>query len=73
MSVAWCSGINTNSEDRLKHRKGGYPQYSVSTAKKCHIFFPHLCLAMSKMKLFSFFFDINVITKEGFLTARTGE
>lgn len=39
MSVAWCPGINTNSEDRLKHRKGGYLQYNVSTAKKCHIFF----------------------------------
>lgn len=25
MSVVWCHGINTNAEDRLKHRKVGYP------------------------------------------------
>lgn len=36
-------------------------------------FFPDLFLEMRKMKLFSFFFDINVITNEGFLTASTEE
>lgn len=39
MSVSWCHGINTNSEDKLKHRKGDNPWYSVFTAEKCHISF----------------------------------
>lgn len=43
MSVSWCHGINTNSEVRLKHGKGDYPQYSVFTAKKCNISF-HMCV-----------------------------
>lgn len=73
MSAARCHGINTNSEDRPKRRKRGFPRYNVATAKKCHFFSPHLCLGMSKMKLFSCFFDINVISNEGFVTARTGE
>jgi len=73
MSVAWCHSFSTNPEDRLEHRKGGCPWYSVSTGKKCHVFFPHLCLGISKMELLSFFFDINVITNEGLLTTSTGE
>lgn len=36
-------------------------------------FLSSLFLEMRKMKLSSFFFDINVITNEGFLTASTEE